>query len=360
MKISKYITKTLSVVSLSLLVSASAVAGNEKRAGQAGAGELLINPWANSSGWGLASAAGISGVEASHLNVAGLARLKSNLEIGGSYTSWWSDIAIYNAGFAMRMDETSVLGISIMHMNFGDILITTEDNPGDGVNSILGTYSPGTTVIGVQYAKNFTPSISGGVNIKVVNEATPEMEAMGMAIDVGVQYFTGENDEVKFGIALKNVGTPMSFTGDGDDQGLITSGTIGPDFTQKYEYRESSFELPTQMIISGSYDFILDERNTITPAMTFVSNSFSKDQIGFGAEYSYKDMFKIHTGYDYQSDLMSSYDEGRTTALTGFAIGAEISFPYGIKKDKDISIAYSYRTANPLDSPNTIGIKMKL
>jgi hypothetical protein len=53
-------------------------AGNEQRAGQAGASELLINPWARSSGWGGANTAGIKGLEALNLNVAGTAFTKKN------------------------------------------------------------------------------------------------------------------------------------------------------------------------------------------------------------------------------------------------------------------------------------------
>ena len=48
-------------------------AGNPQRAGQAGASELLINPWARTSGWGGANVSGIRGLEGIYTNVAGLA-----------------------------------------------------------------------------------------------------------------------------------------------------------------------------------------------------------------------------------------------------------------------------------------------
>lgn len=356
MKISKYITKTLSVVSLSLLASVSTFAGNEQRAGQAGASELLINPWAGSSGWGLASAAGIRGIEASHLNVAGMARMTSQFEVGGAFTSWFSDIAITNVGFAFRLNEESVMGISLMNMNFGDIIRTTPDNP----NGSLGTYTPSYTILGLQYSKSFTTSISGGVNIKVVNESTPELSASGIAVDVGVQYFSGDNDEIKFAIALKNIGTKMGFSGDGDDIRLLTQSTTGSDYEQSYEYRAADFELPTQMIISGSYDFLLDEKNRVTTSLAFASNSFTKDIMSFGVEYGYESLLKVHAGYDYETDIFSDYDNGRTTALTGLAAGLELALPFGVAKDKQISISYSYRSADPLDAPNSIGINLHL
>jgi hypothetical protein len=53
-------------------------AGNEQRAGQAGASELLINPWARSSGWAGANVAGVRGLEGIYSNVAGLAFVEKN------------------------------------------------------------------------------------------------------------------------------------------------------------------------------------------------------------------------------------------------------------------------------------------
>ena len=48
-----------------------ALAGNEDRAGSAGATELLINPWSGSSAWGSAGISSVSGLESIFLNVAG-------------------------------------------------------------------------------------------------------------------------------------------------------------------------------------------------------------------------------------------------------------------------------------------------
>src|ERR1051325_10779183 len=51
-------------------------AGNEDRAGSAGATELLINPWARSAGWGGVNIAAVTGSESSFLNIAGSAFVK--------------------------------------------------------------------------------------------------------------------------------------------------------------------------------------------------------------------------------------------------------------------------------------------
>jgi len=48
-------------------------AGNEDRAGEAGASELLIMPFARSSGWGMSNTSAIRGLAGMYLNVAGTA-----------------------------------------------------------------------------------------------------------------------------------------------------------------------------------------------------------------------------------------------------------------------------------------------
>jgi hypothetical protein len=63
----------LLLVFIMCFFSVSTNAGNEQRAGQAGASELLINPWARTSGWGGVNVAGVRGLEGMYSNVAGLA-----------------------------------------------------------------------------------------------------------------------------------------------------------------------------------------------------------------------------------------------------------------------------------------------
>ena len=55
-------------------ISTDSFAGNKDRSGQAGASELLINPWARSSGWGGVNTANVRGLESMFGNVAGIIR----------------------------------------------------------------------------------------------------------------------------------------------------------------------------------------------------------------------------------------------------------------------------------------------
>ena len=77
--------------------------------------------------------------------------------------------------------------------------------------------------IALSYAKNFSNSINGGITIRVINEGIANLNATGIAFDAGISYTTRlgskdkekNQDNLQFGISLKNVGPPMKFRGDG-------------------------------------------------------------------------------------------------------------------------------------------------
>ena len=186
-----------------------AFAGNEDRAGSAGATELLVNPWARSSAWGSAGVSSVNGLEGMFLNVAGLA-YADKTEIQFSRTNWLGSITgigLNAAGLAQRVGESGVIGLSFTSMNYGDLQITTTELPEGGI----GTFNPSSTNFNLAYAKKFSQSISGGLNLKIVSQSIANARAQGVAIDAGIRYVTGDQEHIKFSISLKNVGPPMSF-----------------------------------------------------------------------------------------------------------------------------------------------------
>jgi hypothetical protein len=323
----------------------------DERTGQAGASELLINPWAQSSGMAGSNTASSRGLESVYLNVAGLTGVEGT-ELSFSHASWFADISINAFGFAQKVGDTGVMGLSIMSLDFGDIQRTTFDNPDGGI----GTFAPQFMNIALSYAKKFTYNMSAGMSIKMISESAAELVANGFAIDAGVHYETGEKGQAKFGITLKNIGPRMAFNGDGDDVSL--SGENGYDMT--FEIRSAEFELPSLLNIGASYDlyFYNEDAIRMTLAGNFVSNSFSKDQILSGLELSWKDMVLLRGGYAYESGILKDFDDGRSTAFTGFSGGLSIELP--ISDETIFGLDYSYRPADPLSSVHTFGARIIL
>jgi hypothetical protein len=191
----------------------------------------------------------------------------------------------------------------------------------------------------------------------LINESISDASATGIALDAGIQYVTGEKEQVKFGIALKNVGAPMRFSGDGlSFRGVIPSRNDDDEFT--VEQRSAKYELPATLRIGASYDFLIGEMHRITLAANFTSNSFTKDQITLGLEYALRYYFQIRAAYTYQGGMFSSNAADRGTVYTGLNAGFTVSVPINKEKGSGIGIDYSYRSTNPFQGTHSVGIKL--
>ncbi len=350
--------KSLIAIALfgSILPAGKVIAGNPDRVGQAGATELLINPWSRSSGWSGANSGSINGIEAQFYNVAGIAQNRKT-EAVFSHTNYLqgTGMGINAFGLAVKSGESGVLGFSLMSLSFGDVQITTTELPEGG----LGNYKPQYINIGFSYAKMFSNSIFGGVTLKIIDESISNVSAGGIAIDAGIQYVTGTNEDrnnVKFGIALKNVGTPLKFGGDG-----LSTRVNAPATNNVYqltiEQKASGFEIPSLINIGATYDFNIAADHTLSAAVTFTSNSFTNDQFIGGLEYRFLNKFMIRGGFIYEKDLFD--DNLRTTVYSGPSAGVTLDLPLG-KSGKSFGIDYSYRASDPWDGIHSFGVRFAL
>jgi hypothetical protein len=337
-----------------LLTNLFVNAGNEDRVGSSGASELLINPWSRSSATGDAGVASVNGLEASFTNIAGLA-FTNKTQLKFNYSNWMGSagISFNSAGIAQRISESSVFAVSVQSMNFGDIPITTVANP----EGNIGTFSPRASIFNIGFAKEFSSSIFGGINLKVISESISNLKANGIAIDAGIRYVTGENDRVKFGITLKNVGPVMRYKGDGLAQQVtyLTTGFVG-----SLEERSATFEMPSMLCIGGSYDFIFNENNKLNLAMAFTANSFSYDQYRLGLDYAMtneKVAFNIRGGFVYEKNLFSA--ENRSNALVGPTAGFSVDALVG-KNKTALGVEYTSRFAGVFGVIHTIGATISL
>lgn len=356
----------LIILAIATSYSVNVIGGNEDRAGEAGASQLLINPWTKSVGWGGANTASAIGLEAMSLNIAGLAfTRKTELLVNHKRYLVGSDVNINSFGISQRVAETAVLGVSVMSMDFGNIDVTTENNPEGGI----GTFSPKYTVIDVGFAKTFSNSISGGFGVRIVSESIANVSSRGFAFDAGIRYVAGDNDEIKFGIALKNVGPTMKYSGDGLSFPVISLNANGNLVESTKDHRAAEFQLPSLLNIGASYDFYISPKmdttskeisadHMITAAVNFTSNSFTKDQYRIGAEYSFRKKFMLRAGYVLEQDTWFD-SEDRTSANKGPAFGASFIAPLG-ENGSSFGFHYAYEMTENFSGTHSIGIRLDL
>jgi hypothetical protein len=170
-------------------------------------------------------------------------------------------------------------------------------------------------------------------------------------------YVAGERNQAKFGIALRNLGPSMKFTGDGFS---IKAFFQGNDYSMSVYERSENFELPTQLRIGASYDFLMAEIHRLTVAGNFTSNSFSKDQFTLGLEYGLKEYLMLHVAYTYENGITAGVtDPDRTNAYKGLSLGGTIEVPLSKKNNLALGIDYAYQSTDNFKGTQAFGVRLK-
>ena len=338
-------------------------AGNPDRSGEAGAAELLMNGWGRSTGLWSMNSANVQGIEAERINPAGIA-FTPHTEIAAAYTLWLqgSGVGIAHAGFAQGFKD-NVFALSIQALNLGSIEKTTTSNPEGGI----GSYSPAFVNIGVSYARKFSNSISGGVTVRLIDEGLGNINAFGICVDAGLQYVTGPKDNIHFGVSLRNVGTPMKFSGDA----LATSVNIisTTTYTLAEESKVNKFELPTQLNIGAAYDIWMGPKKEIKPKIfkqdyrltavaNFTSNAFGYDYYGVGLEWGWKEIFMLRAAWRFEKGQFNPAT--RLDVYTGLAAGATFDIPFKKEGGPRLAIDYSFRSTAPFQGTHSFGLRINL
>lgn len=342
--------KGISLLSgLIILFQSLAWAGNPDRQGEAGAYELLLNPWARSSGLFHINTSSVRGVEAMRINIAGLPRINSlEINLSGANYLQGTGIRMNAFGISRKLKNGAALGLSLTSLNFGENKVTTENQPeGTGAN-----FSPNFFNIALGYAFTFENKVSVGILMRGISESLSNVSAFGLAVDAGVQYVTGDKEEFKFGISLSNVGSRMVFNGEGLSFQGNTPNKAGYQLT--FDQRAAGFELPSMLNIGLSYDILLGQPHRVSLIGNFTSNSFSRDQIGAGIEYALWESFMLRGAYKYD---LGSYSMDDKPVNTGLSAGGSLDFPLAKGSKNKLALDYAYQATRVWSGTHNISLR---
>ena len=326
MKRKIFIFVLLLTMTFSMLVPGIVYAGNDTRRGTAGATELLIPVGARGTALSGAMNAFASGVEAIYWNPAGIARSPST-EAMFSSSTYIADIKLNYVGVVANFGDLGAFALSMRSLNFGDIPVTTVENP-EGTG---GTYSPSYLTFSLSYSHEFTDRIYGGFTAKLVSEKIVRSSANGFAFDVGVQYLSVTG--LRLGIALKNLGFGMQF--DGPDLEYFTSipGQESGSRARSLRLPSASFEFPSTLEIGAGYQYDVNEQHSLMLVGNFQNANFAGDEFRLGLEYAFDKMLFLRGGI-MQSQVQDDNIFGPTF---GFGVklpvgGTNLDFDYAYRK----------------------------
>ena len=354
--------RILSIV-LTALISMNSFAGNSDRLGESGAPELIMNGWARSTGMWDLNTSRVMGIDAMRLNPAGLSFTKK-MDVALAYTQWWagSNVALYQLGFATKLGDDNVVGVSLMSLDPGDIYRTTTDSPDP--NNSLGSFRPSYFNIGLTFSRSFSSRIHGGITVRLISESAESVNAFGFALDAGLQYVMGEKEDIRFGVSVRNLGTPMKFRGDGFS--FRGNTPEDDDYLIALQPGTNEFQLPSLLTLGASYDLWMGNEflcnggynmHRITFAGSYISNSMGKDNFGLGIEYGFKEMFMARVGYRYEDGIFNPAKE--TSFNSGLAAGFSVEVPFKAG-GPTLGIDYSFRHTKTLVGTHSLGLGFKL
>jgi len=326
----KYL-RYISLMLLLLLAAAEIVyAGGGKRNGTGGASELLIPVGVRGIGLSGANTSSTTGIEALYWNPAGIVRTEKTAEATFSYMKYVADMGVTYGAVSTNISGFGALALSIKSLSFGDIAVTTDQNP-DGTGE---SFSPQFLTLGLSYARALSDRISVGITGNMIMETIAQVSATGLAFNVGIMYENlGNLRGLSLGVAIKNLGPQMTFSGPGLYTQAVSTEYIRA--AQLYKVEAAAFELPSQLEFGLAYRPVIDEQNSLIVATTFQNNNFSGDVYRVGAEYMFNNLIALRGGYAYTPE---SQEAGN---IWGFTAGAGLN--YDIGGGTDVRVDYAYR-----------------
>jgi hypothetical protein len=259
-------------------------------------------------------------VNAIQYNNAGLAFLKKK-ELTLMHALWFQDIFYDHIGLAWPIEGIGTIGFSVLYLNAGAFDKYVLDSANQPVAQ--GQFTASSMAAGLSYARPIVPTVSAGINIKMIQETIDGASASSVAVDLGTLWKTPVKG-LAAGLYIANLGPSLGF--------------------------DQAFSLPINVRLGVGFkpsDAIAVDCDYTQPIET--AGVFS-----LGGEYVYKKVFALRLGYKYQGavDYNQTFNGFGPAVAAGLTLGG--GFQYG-----NYSLDYAYTNYGFLGTPHRFAITAK-
>ena len=291
---------------------------------------LKIAPDARSAGMSESYLAVVNDVSALYWNPAGITRLDtSKFNFAVDYTDYAAGTKMNFGGITYRIDDNTLVGVSMQYFDAGEMDVTTEFLPfGYGQ-----TFRATDLGLGVSFAKELTDQFGFGVTARYVREDLASVHNQNLVFDFGFQYDIGIQN-TRFAVAITNFGFN---TNPGGDIVVVSLN----DTVSVSEFKEIA--VPTIFRLGFAWDAIKNDKNVLTASMQLDHPTDNNETYSAGIEYGWKHLFYARTGYTFASD---------DTAFPSFGFGLNLNRHYG-----RLQLDYGFNYLSTLGMINKIGIQ---
>ncbi|HEY9167610.1 MAG TPA: PorV/PorQ family protein [Candidatus Kryptonia bacterium] len=278
---------------------------NVSKRGTTAAPFLEISQGARATSMGSAFVAIANDESAFYWNPAGLARI-DGVGIMFDHTNWLAQVGYNFLAASYNLGSIGTVGVSFTSSSYGDMKVTTVDNP-EGTGQI---FTATDIAFSLGYGINLTNDFAIGFNPKVVYQSIWEASATGLAMDLGVLYRT-PFEGIILGMSISNFGTKMQMQG---GSLLVTYdpdlSTIGNNGKIPAYLGTDSWSLPLTFRVGVAYSPISTNLHKFTIDIDALHPSDNYESVDVGGEYVFDDIVSIRGGY--KSMFLSNSEESYT------------------------------------------------
>ncbi len=267
---------------------------------------LEVGVGARALGMGNAQVASVNDVTSGYWNPAGLNGITTNFSVDLMHSEYFAGIAKYDyAGFAKRIDSSSVFALSMVRFGVDNIPNTTEliDANGNVNYDNITTFSAADYAFLLSYARlSKIKGLRFGGTVKIIRRVVGDFAgAWGFGFDLGAQY---EYKHWKMGAMLRDAtSTFNAWTFNLNDQMkqtfLATGNTIPSNslevtlprlllgISRKYEFLNNRFSIAPELALDATFD---GRRNVL------IATSVASIDPHLGFEAGYKNFIFLRGG----------------------------------------------------------------
>lgn len=272
----------------------------EQRAGISTAQFLKIGVGARATGMGESFIAVANDPSALYWNPAGLTQYDNN-QVYFAHSEWLVDVKHSFLGATYRLDQSNILGFSVIALYMDDMPVTTETMP-------FGTgeyFSYTDLAFGMTYSRRMTDQFSFGITLRYMNSTLDKLSLNGFMFDLGTYYWTGLGTS-RFAVTVSNFGGQVSPSGE------VT--LLGGETRDSWQ----EFALPTVFRVGFAMEPYMTEMHRVTTTIQLNHPNDNAENVGFGVEYGWNDMFTLRGGYKINVD--------EETFSTGIGVALPLAF----------------------------------
>ena len=267
------------------------------------------------------------------------------------HSSYFANIANYNyVGFAMPLDDRSVIGISMIRFGVDDILDTTQliDQQGNINYDRINLFSAVDYGFTISYARKLPLSgLNYGVNAKIIRRLIGDFaSSWGFGLDLGIQF---ESNDWKFGLMARDITTTFNSWTFYDGRLQDIQNAIPGQNQEEPEATELTLpklQLGIAKTFTFNYDYSLKAEIDLICRFEqnndLISTSFVSINPAIGFEFGYIDLVYLRAGVgNFQNELQFDNSESLTfqpNLGVGFKYNG-ISIDYAITDIGDQSVA---------------------